>query len=146
MRTGYLIAQRMKEIKSPSGNDRLARAMFVAHAIAFHLPLNMQMTHEEFADQNMKFFRDILNSVNENVAVDTKMAQELFKTLTRIRYELVLGIADPSLVQAAFCSQTSQDNMTTGEFTMAQWLASRSEFIKVQTEVSEILAATEREG
>lgn len=145
MRTGFLIARIMKDLSSPSNNDRLARAMFVANAVGFHVPLMLDKTPAECAEAHTKFFRSICGSVNENIALDTKKAQDVFNDIIRIRYELVKGVIDPSLVQAALTSTTAQDGLTRSEFSMAEWLASRPDFIRCQLEIADVLKQTAAE-
>lgn len=139
MRAGFLIARIMKELRSPSNNDRLARAMFVASAVGYHVRLNPECSAEECAEQNGKFFRDICGSVNENLALDTRKAQDLFREVIRIRYELMNGVIDPCVVQAALSSTTAKDGLTREEFPMSEWLASRSDFIRCQLEIADVL-------
>uniref|UniRef100_A0AB39CD27 Virion structural protein n=1 Tax=Pseudomonas phage RVTF4 TaxID=3236931 RepID=A0AB39CD27_9VIRU len=142
MRTGFLIARIMKELRSPSNNDRLARAMFVANAVGYHVPLNLSVTAQECADAHMSFFRGICGSVNENLSLDTKKAQDVFREIIRIRYELVNGVIDPAIVQAALCSSSAQDGLTREEFSMSEWLASRPDFIRCQLEIADVLKQT----
>lgn len=141
MNTGFQIARLLKNLSPDAGNERLARAMFVANAVGFHLRLDLAISAEEFAEQNGKLFRDILNGVNENISVDTKKAQELFRNIIRIRYELVNGVTDPSLIQAALASCTAEQNLTTKEFAMTTWLGQRLEFSRAQIEASAIMEA-----
>jgi hypothetical protein len=146
MRTGFLIARIMKELSAPSNNDRLARAMFVANAVGFHVPLMLEKTASECADAHMKFFRDICGSVNENIALDTKKAQDVFREIIRIRFELVQGVIDPQIVQAALCSSTMEDGLTRQEFAMSEWLASRPDFIRCQLEIADVLKQSTAES
>lgn len=139
MRTGFLISRILKELKSPSNNDRLSRAMFVASAVGFHVPLNPGCNATECADQNMAKFRSICGAVNENLALDTKKAQDLFREILRIRYELMNGVIDPTIVQAALASCTASDVLTREEFAMSQWLSSYPDFIRCQLEIADVL-------
>lgn len=141
MNTGFQIARLLKDLSPAAGNERLARAMFVANTVGFHLRLDLAVTPEEFAEQNAKLFRGILNDVNESLSVDTKKAQELFRNVIRIRYELVNGVTDPSLIQAALASCTTEQNQTTKEFSTTSWLANRNDFARAQVEASAIMEA-----
>lgn len=145
MRTGFLISRIMKELKSPSNNDRLARAMFVANAVGFFVPLNPSVTHTECADAHASFFSKICGSVNENIALDTKKAQSVFREIIRIRYELMNGVIDPTIVQAALCSSTMEDGLSRTEFAMSEWMGSRSDFIRCQLEIADVLKQSEGE-
>lgn len=142
MRTGFLIARIMKELRSPSNNDRLARAMFVANAVGYQVALNPGCTPQECADSHMTYFRSICSGVNENLSLDTKKAQDVFREVIRIRYELMNGVIDPYVVQAALCSSSAQDGLTREEFAMSEWLASRPDFIRCQLEIADVLKQT----
>jgi len=142
MRIGFLIARLLKELRAPSNNDRLARAMFVANAVGYFVPLDLTATPQECADKHMAFFRGICGSVNENVSLDTKKAQDVFREVIRIRFELVNGVIDPAIVQAALASSSSQDGLTREEFSMNEWLASRPDFIRAQLEIADVLKQT----
>ncbi|WDS62346.1 virion structural protein [Pseudomonas phage D6] len=134
-----MIARILKELSAPKNNDRMARAMFVANAVGFHVPLMLDKTAAECAEAHNKTFRDICGQVNENLALDTKRAQDIFREIIRIRYELVAGVIDPSIVQAALCSSTMQDGLTREEFAMSEWLSSRPDFIRCQLEIADVL-------
>lgn len=142
MRIGFLLARIMKELRSPSNNDRLARAMFIANAVGYYVPLNLAATAAECADTHMTFFRQICSQVNENLSLDTKKAQDVFREIIRIRFELVNGVIDPAIVQAALCSTSAQDGLTREEFAMSEWLASRPDFIRCQLELADVLKQT----
>lgn len=145
MRTGFLIARILKELSAPSNNDRLARAMFVANAVGYHVPLMLDKTASECADAHMKQFRDICGSVNENLALDTKKAQDVFRDIIRIRFELVNGVIDPAIVQAALTSVSAQDGLTRQEYSISEWLATRPDFIRCQLEIADVLKQTDAE-
>lgn len=142
MRIGFLISKILKGLTAPANNDRLARAMFVANAVAFHVPLNPALDANGNCDAHQKLFREICSGVNENLALDTRKAQSLFRELIGVRYQLLMGVTDPALVQAALCSSTMEDGVTREEYTMAQWLGSRSDFIRCQLEMADVLKQT----
>lgn len=146
MRNGFLISKILKSLVAPANNDRLARAMFVANAVAFHVPLNPALDANANADLHQKFFRDICSGVNENLALDTRKAQSLFRELISVRYQLLTGVIDPSLVQAALCSDTMRDGLTREEFAMSEWLGSRSDFIRCQLEMADVLRQVDPEA
>lgn len=143
MRTGFLIARIIKTLQSPSNNDRLARAMFVANAVGFFVPLCTDKTFEQHAEEHGKLFRDICGSVNENLALDTKKAQSLFREILRIRCELISGVIDPAIVHAAMTSATMEDGLTRQEFAMSEWLANRGDFVRCQLEIADVLKQSE---
>lgn len=146
MRTGFLIARILKTLSAPSGDDRLARAMFVANAVGFNVPLSTDKTFEESAEEHGKFFREICSAVNENLALDTKKAQSLFREILRIRHELLAGVIDPAIVHAALCSNTMEDGVSRKEYAMGEWLANRGDFVRAQLEIADVLRQVNTEG
>ncbi len=146
MRTGFLISRILKTLKAPSGDDRLARALFVANAVGFHVPLSTEKSFEQSVEEHGKFFRDICGAVNENLALDTKKAQSLFREVLRIRHELISGVIDPAIVQAALSSSTMEDGVSRQEYAMSEWLANRGDFVRAQLEIADVLKQANEEG
>lgn len=139
MRTGYLIAQELKQLSTPNNNDRLARALFVAHAVGYSVSIVNYVTPEQAYTETEKDFLDILNQVNENLAVDTKVARAAYRTTLRIRYELLNGVTDPALLKAVLLSDTTADYESQEQVNMTQWLVGRGEFARSATAMQEIL-------
>lgn len=139
MRTGYLIAQELKNISTPNNNDRLARALFVAHAVGYSVSLVNYATAEQAFNETEKDFNDILNQVNENVAVDTKLSLSAYRTTLRIRFDLLNGVDDPAIVHMALNSGTTNDYESQEQVAMTQWLTSRGEFAGAQRAIKGIL-------
>lgn len=139
MRTGYQLAQLIKEVKSPNNNDRLARALFVANAVGYRVTLDPANTWQQCVEDNMKDFKEILNQVNENVTVDTKIATAAFERVVRIRYELMMGVSDPAVVQMALRSYTTEVIESPEQKAMTDWLVSRAEFETVQNAATQVL-------
>ena len=142
MKTGYDIAQLLKTVKAPDGNDRLARAMFVANALAYSINLKEFNTAAEAFTASREAFVGLLNEINENVAVDTRLAEVAFRNALQIRFELLYGVVDPSVIKMALTSYAETDNEITDRATMAEWLASRSDFATAQIRITEILDAS----
>jgi hypothetical protein len=140
MKTGYQIAQLIKEIKSDPVNDRLARAMFVANAVAFHVALDPSLSLDALMEQHQPAFRKILSEVNENTSVDTKSALVLFREAVRIRLDLINGVTDPSLIEAALRSCTAELHQNAQETATVGFLVSRPEFTSAQLSISQILS------
>lgn len=146
MRTGYEISRILKEITSPTNNERQARAMFVANAVGFHVKLDPTIHQEELIEIHMPTLRKVAGQVNDNIALDLKLTQELFRQIIRIRLELINGVSDPSILKAALTSLTAEDYQTDAETATAQFLASRYDFTKNQNAITSILNQLEAEG
>jgi hypothetical protein len=139
MRTGYLLAQQLKQLKTPNNNDRLARALWVATAVGYKVPLNPAVNFDAAYEQHAKPFLKLLNEVNENIALDTKLALSCFRTTLRTRYELMNGTGDPMLIQAALNSHYAELSGTPEKKGMSDWLTSRHEFAASQQAASTLL-------
>jgi hypothetical protein len=139
MNVGFPISRVLKEIKSPNGDDRLARAMYLANAFAFHVKLDPAMNSDQFAETQVKPFKDLLNEVNEHTSVDTRKAQELLRQLLRIRYELLNGGCSAELICAALCSEVTEENLTRKEQGAVNFITSRADFMQTQTAIGKLL-------
>ncbi|BEG72727.1 virion structural protein [Pseudomonas phage PA1C] len=146
MRTGFEIARILKEIKSPTNNDRQARAMFVANAVGFFVQLDPSLSCEELIDAHMPMLKKVAGQVNENIALDLNLTRELFKQVIRIRLELINCVSDPAIIEAAMKSVTAEDYQTIDETATANMLASRFDFAKSQNAIASVLRQLEVEG
>lgn len=141
MRIGYEISKYLKEVKSQEGNDRLVRAMMVANALGYHFPIDVTKTAVDNAEDNMAAARKVVSQVNENIALDSKLALELFKQVVHIRYELVCGGVDSSIIEAALKSHTAQVHQSGAETVAALSMVSNLEFMRAQNGIREALGA-----
>lgn len=139
MSAGFPISRELKTIVTPNGNDRLARALELANAFAFHVKLDLDLNADAFADQYQKQLKDLLGDVNEFITVDITKATQLFRKLVHIRYDLVNGGMEPALIAAALNSETASDNLLPVEFSMAEHLTSTSDFIRRQGVMQKLL-------
>lgn len=139
MRTGYLLAQQLKQLNTPNNNDRLARALWLANVVGYRVPLNPAIDFLTAFNETEKDFKDILNSVNENIAVDVKLALSCYRTTLRHRYALMNGTGDPSLVHACLTSYTVEVGENVEKRAMQDWLSSRQAFVGSQEAAAAIL-------
>lgn len=139
MNIGFKLSRILKELRTTTADDRLTRAMYLANAIGYYVRITPDCPASECAEQNMAFFRKVIGQVNENIAVDTKKAIELFKCVIDIRHKLMMGVIDPAIIQMAMFSLTSDDVYVSREAAVSKWLASHSEFCKAQLELGDLL-------
>lgn len=137
------LSRLLKNVKAPDGNDRLARAMFLAQACAFTTPVDPSVSWGQTYEEKSKDFLKILNAVNENINVDTKLARGLYQQALRIRYELINGVTEPDIVQMALKSYTAELGQNQEHKAMTDWLVSRRDFAMVQAEAAQILTQVE---
>lgn len=139
MRTGYLLAQQLKLLNTPNNNDRLARALWLANVVGYRIPLNPAIDFLTAFSETEKSFKDILNQVNENIAVDIKLAVSCYRITLRNRYALMNGTGDPLLVHAALNSHYAELGDNVEKRSMQDWLTSRSAFAASQEAAAAIL-------
>lgn len=139
MSAGFPISRELKTVTTPNGNDRLARALELANAFAFHVRLDLDLNADAFADAHQDQLKDLLSDVNEFITVDISKATQLFRKLVRIRYDLVNGGLEPALIAAAMQTETASDNMLPVEFAMAEHLTSTSDFVRRQGVLQKLL-------
>ncbi len=132
----FEVSKSLKAINSPDGNDRLARAVFLANSAAFSLGLSMPVSPEGQEDAT-KRFTALAKEVNEHTPLDIRLAIPLFQRALRIRLELLAGTADPAIIKAALCGPTAEDINPEKEQAMNEWLTSRTDFDASQRELSQ---------
>lgn len=143
MRTGYEIARVLKELTSENSNERTLRAMMVANSLAYFFPIDPSQTIETLIETHLGQARKVIGQVNESITLDSKLAQELFKQALRIRYELIHGAVDASIIMAAMQSTTAQTYQTLPQQLATTSLTSNLDFIKSQNSISAVLRQLE---
>lgn len=139
MKTGIALARQMREMNFPDQNTRELRAMFMAQAIAYAVPLCPESTFEDLHAKHEKAFLDILNDVNETVMVDTRLARQLFRRLLQVRMELLMGVGDVRILEAALASSEQSAQFGPDDRTVLRAMMSRRDFIAEQHTVRGIL-------
>lgn len=145
MRIGYEISKFLKEVKTQEGNDRVIRAMMVANAIGYHFPIDVSKSAIDNAEDQMAAARKVVSQVNENISLDSKLALELFRQVIAIRHELIVGVTDPTIIEAALKSQTAQIHQTGAETVAATAMVTNLEFMRAQNGIREVLATLQVE-
>lgn len=146
MRIGYEISRYLKEVKTQEGNDRTVRAMMVANALGYHFPLDTAKSATDNADDHMTEVRKVVNQINENISLDSKLAIELFKQVVAIRYELVIGGCDISIIEAAMKSHTADVHQTGEETIAATALLTNLDFMRAQNGIRSVLQSGSSEA
>lgn len=145
MRLGYEISRLLKEVKSDTANERQMRALMVANAVAFHVPYDPTLNQIENVEANVAFLRKVAGQVNENIALDTKLALELYRKAMFIRCELICGTTDPSIIAMAMRSQAADMHQTPTETLMANALTSNLDFMRLQGGIQSVLVSAASE-
>lgn len=145
MRLGYEIARLLKEVKTDTVNAREVRALMVANAVAFYVPIDINRTQIENVEENIPLIRKVASQVNENIALDTKLAIELYRKAMFIRCELVSGVTDPTLIATAMRSHAAEVHQTPAETILANALTSSLDFMRLQGGIQSALAAASAE-
>lgn len=145
MSIGYQIAQNLKQVNSPDGNDRLLRAMLLASALGYFYPVDPLKSASENAEFQLSDVRKVISKVNESIALDTKLCVELFKQVISIRLELINGVSDPAIIAAAMSSYTAEVHQTGVETLTATTITSNLEFMKIQNGIAASLRSIPKE-
>lgn len=145
MRLGYEISRLLKEVKSDTANERQMRALMVANAVAFHVPYDPAISQIENVELHVPFLRKVAGQVNENIALDTKLALELYKKAMFIRCELITGVTDPAIIGMAMRSGAAEMHQTPTETLMASALVSNLDFMRLQGGIQTVLASAASE-
>lgn len=139
MRIGYEISRFLKEVRTQEGNERTIRATMVASALGYHFPVDPARTAQENADTHMAEARKIISQVNENLALDSKLCVELFKQMMYIRLELINGVSDPAVIEAAMRSHTANIHQTSSETLAVTALVTNLDFVRAQNGIRQVL-------
>lgn len=139
MRIGYEISRYLKEVKTQEGNDRVLRAMMVASALGYHYPVDPSKTVDENVEALATTARKVISQVNENLTLDSKLCLELFKQTIAIRLELINGVSDPAVIDAAMRSHTANVHQTAEETIAVSALVTNLEFLRAQNGMREVL-------
>lgn len=147
MRIGYEISKFLKDIKTQDGNERTARAMMVANALAYSFPIDTSKSGIDNAEDNMTAARKVVGQVNENISLDSRLCLELFKQAVLIRYELITQPTDSAIIEMAMRSHVAASHQTGAETVSSLSLLSNVEFARAQNGISVVLGtlATEEE-
>lgn len=139
MRIGYEISRFLKEVKTQEGNERQIRAQMVAAALGYYYPVDPARSIEENVDANLANARKIVSQINENLALDSKLCVELFKQVIAIRLELINGVSDPAIIEAAMRSYTAQVHQTSEETLAVTALVTNLDFMRAQNGIRQVL-------
>ena len=145
MRLGYEISRLLKEVKSDTANERAVRALMVANAVAFYVPIDVTKNQIDNVEEHIPLLRKVAGQVNENIALDTKLALELYRKAMFIRCELVTGVTDPSIIAMAMRSHAADVHQTPTETTLANSLTSNIDFMRLQGGIQSILVQSANE-
>lgn len=139
MRIGYEISKYLKDVRTQEGNDRIVRAMMVANALGYHFPLDPAKSAIDNAADHADEVRKIVGQINENISLDSRLAIELFKQVIGIRYELMTGACDVSIIEAAMRSHTASVHQSSDETIAATALLTNLEFMRSQNGIRNVL-------
>lgn len=139
MRIGFEIARFLKEVRTQESDSRTVRAMMVASALGYHYPVDPARTAKENAEEHMSAVRKVISQVNENIPLDSKLCVELFKQVMYIRLELINGVTDPAIVEAAMRSHTANIYQTASETVAVTSLVTNLDFARAQNGIRQVL-------
>lgn len=140
MRIGYEISRFLKEVRTQEGNERTIRAMMVANALGYHFPVDPSKSAKDSSEELMPTVRKIISQINENLALDSKLCVELFKQVMYIRFELINGVSDPTIMEAAMRSHTADVHQTSSETLAVTSLVTNLEFMRAQDAIRKVLS------
>lgn len=141
MSAAVSIVKALRGLEIPEDNARELRALYVAQACAFQVPLEVGKSASEQTAQYEGEFLRTLNGVNDYLPVDTKLARSLFERLLAARYELLTRVQDTALLKALLTSETLAQHLNTNLQATALQLANLRRFGASQRAVADSLPA-----
>lgn len=142
MRLGYEISRLLKEVKSETSNERSVRALMVANALAFHVPVDPSKTQIENVEEHLPLVKKVAGQINENIPLDTKLTIELYRKAMFIRCELLAGVTDPAIIAMAMRSHAAEMHQTPDETTLANAVSSNLDFMRLQGGIQSVLVSS----
>lgn len=136
---GFELSRILKQLPNLGGSDRKTRAMLLANAVALQIPFEILLDFNEQQDKAVAKFKKILSKVNENIAVDTKLAVTYFNNILRIRQSLINGITDPCLVKAVLTSDTANDYLTVDDINIVSAVVNDPDYNRIQADMGNAL-------
>jgi hypothetical protein len=140
MKAAAALVKQLRQMSVPEAHTRRFRALFVAQALAYHVPVQAGKSLDEVHQQHEKPFLALLNDVNEYLPVDTRLARELFRRLLKGRLELLNGFTDISLLKALLASDTQLEQLPPETAGVMDNLLSQPQFAQAQYAIHELVA------
>lgn len=140
MKPSALIVKQLRTLEFPEAFVREMRALFVAQAVAYQVPLDATKSAEELVVQHEPVLLTILNEVNEFLPVDIKLARSQFRRLIAGRLALINGVSDTTLLVAALNSASQAGEFSTDAQQLVRALTSQPSFGGAQIGLSAALA------
>lgn len=131
------IVKALRTASFPEAHVRDLRAMFVAQAVAYSVPLRLDQTPDEVCDSHTAEFMKVLNGVNDFLPVDTHLARSLFRRLVAGRYALLTAVGDIALLKAALSSETQAMELGKNHIELIQSLCAQVDFGRLQQTVAQ---------
>ncbi len=141
MKAGIALAKQLRSMSIPETHTREVRALFVAQALAYQCPLSLDKPAEDILAECRESMLDVINDVNEMVAVDTRLVQALIEKMVRSRLEILTSVADTTLLNAALCSQSLMGRFNPDMISTLASFASQPYFADRQRAVRDIMDA-----
>lgn len=139
MKPGFALAKLLRQCDLPDDLVRESRAAFVAQALAYQCPLITQESAEDNVASYYETVMDIINDVNETIALDTKLTLELFRKMVKSRLELLTSVADTTLLKLAVNEDSNlQTRLNRDQQDALNYFVSHSDFKATQIAVREL--------
>lgn len=104
MKTGIALAKQLRQMAHHDTHAREMRALFVAQVLAYQYPVALDKTAEDILSEMRDEILDVINNVNEVLALDTKLTQSLVEKMVRARVEILQSVSDTTLLKACLTS------------------------------------------
>lgn len=141
MKAGIALAKQLRQMTIPETHTREVRALFVAQALAYQCPLSLEKPSEQIVAECRESMLDVVNDVNEMVAVDTKLTMALFEKMVHSRMEILTSVADVTLLDAALCSKSLMSRFNPDMLSTLTSFVSQPDFANGHRAVRDIMDA-----
>lgn len=138
-RVGYEIVDSFKHLNIPDTHRREVKALAVAQALAYAVPLTGDTSVEEQCESFEVNFRTLLNEINERTPLDVALCRTYFRSLVKVRYELLTSVTSPELLKFLVTSDLQRDQLTTDEAQLFKAFAGDRGFRVFQRDIAGVM-------
>lgn len=141
MSIGYNISKVLKTVTDEVSSERMLRAILLAQTLAFRVRLSGADKHDLtfICEEHLPELRKIANSINEHLAVDTKVLETIFIDIVKLRLDLICGVTDPALMQSVINSHSAELFLDNQDLLNARVLVNKVDFTNIQSNLNGVI-------
>jgi hypothetical protein len=137
-RMAYELVDAFQHLNFPPSHQREVKALAVAQALAYSIPIDPELTCEELCDQYSRDLKELVGAINERTPLDLRLCRSYFHNLVSVRYELLTGVENATLIKFLIKSELQAEHLTDDEAQLFKSFVSDRGFANYQRDVAAI--------